>query len=85
LNDIDVGRTPQFEAPTLADLTRKIYERPLWQTKEAVPFPVDPETWQRANTEMREVMKRQGRPVYAADWAPRPNFLLQGIPVVMND
>lgn len=82
---LDVGNTPQFEAPTLAALARQINERPLWQIKEALPLLVDPETWHRANTEMREVQERQGRHVAAASWAPLPNFLLHGIPVVMDD
>lgn len=77
-----VGEVPQFEAPILADLMQQIVHRPWWAMKD--PLPVDPETWQRANTEMAEVQERQGRRVVAAEWAPAPNFLLMGVPVVMN-
>jgi hypothetical protein len=78
----DVGNTPQFEAPILADLMQRIVHRPWWSMKD--PLPVDPETWQKANNEMREVQERQGRRVMAAEWAPLPNFLLMGVPVVMH-
>jgi hypothetical protein len=81
---MSVGSTPQFDAPALAALSRQLHERPLWQTREAVPLEVNPHTWQRANNEMREAMERQGRLVAAADIG-KPNFLLFGIPVVMND
>lgn len=81
----DVGSTPQFDLPTLVELTRQINERPLWQMGEALPLEVDRQTWHRANAEMKEAMERQGRGVAAAAWAPTPNFLLRGIPVVMND
>lgn len=78
----DIGSTPQFEAPTLADLMHRIRNRPLWAMKD--PLPVEPETWQKANSEMTEVQKRQGRGVAAAAWADKPNFLLMGVAVVMN-
>jgi hypothetical protein len=79
-----IGSTPQFEAPTLAVLSKQLYDRPLWQIQERAPLKVDPETYQRAFAEMREVQERQGRCVVAADWVDRPNFLLRGIPVVME-
>lgn len=81
----DVGNTPQFEAPTLADLCRLINERPLWMLQDRVPLAVDPETYERASIEMREVQARQGRTVLAAAWVEQPNFLLRGVPVVIHD
>lgn len=77
-----VGNRPQFEAPILADLMQQIVHRPWWAMKD--PLPVDPETWAKANDEMADVAKRQGRTVAAAS-LPAPNFLLMGVPVVMND
>jgi hypothetical protein len=81
----DVGNTPQFEAPTLAELARQINDRPLWEVRDKHPLPVDPETYQRGLSEMREVQSRQGRPVAAAGWLKQPNFLLHGIPVVISN
>lgn len=81
----DIGNTPQFEAPTLADLARRLRDRPIWQICERKPLSVDPETYERGLTEMRETMERQGRTVNAAPWAPKPNFLLMGVPVVQGD
>lgn len=78
----DIGNTPQFEAPILADLMQRIVHRPWWAMKD--PLPVDPVTFEKANLEMAEVQERQGRRVIAAAWAPKPNFLLMGVPVVLN-
>lgn len=78
----DVGATPQLEAPILADLMQRIVHRPWWMMKE--PLPVDPDTFEKAKTEMAEVQKLQGRHVAAAPGVDQPNFLLMGIPVVMN-
>lgn len=79
---VDVGSTPQFEAPTLADLCRRINERPLWAVED--PLSIDPETYEIARNEMVEVQMRRGFPVACADIG-RPNFLLRGVPVVMAD
>lgn len=81
----DIGNTPQFEAPTLAQLARQLHDRPLWQIRERKPLSVDHETYRKAYSEMTEVQERQGRPVMAAAWADQPNFLLMGVPVVQND
>lgn len=81
----NVGSTPQLEAPTLASLMRQMSERPLWEISDRKPLPVDPSTYQKAYAEMSEVQERQGRPVMAAAWAEKPNFLLMGVPVVMSD
>lgn len=77
---MSVGSTPQFEAPVLADLMRRIRDRPLWAMKD--PLPVDPETYRKAHAEMTEVQQRQGRCVFAASDVDLPNFLLMGVPVV---
>lgn len=79
----DVGSTPQLEAPTLAELIAQMHARPLAFVRD--PLPVDPETFQKAHAEMKDVQERQGRPVMAAAWADQPNFLLMGVPVVMSD
>jgi hypothetical protein len=78
----DIGNTPQLEAPILADLMQRIAHRPAWAVKD--PLPVERETWQKAKDEMTDVQKRQGRNVQTASWAAQPNFLLMGVPVVMN-
>lgn len=77
---MNVGSAPQFDAPALASLCRRINERPLWAIEE--PLLVDPETYGSARDEMAEVQKRRGFPVACAA-IDRPNFLLRGVPVVM--
>lgn len=82
-----VGGGEQVEivsAPTVATLVKRMNDRPVWQIIDKAPLYVDSETFQRARTEMQEALARQGRAVVAADWAPLPNFLLLGVPVVMN-
>lgn len=81
----DIGNTPQLEAPTLAELARKIDERPFWELVEKLPLPVDPDTFDRAAAEMKDVLARQGRPVAKAPWLKQENFLLRGIPVVKSN
>lgn len=80
----DVGNTPQLEAPTLAELHRQINDRPLWQISEKLPLPVDPDTFEKAAAEMRDVQARQGRAVPTAPWIEQPNFLLRGVAVVKS-
>lgn len=81
----DTGSTPQLEAPTLAEIARQIDSRPLWQVRDQEPIEVDPDTFDRARNEMREVQERQGRSVARASWVTRENFLLRGIPVVRSN
>lgn len=78
----DVGSTPQFEAPVLAELCTKLVQRARWAAEE--PLAVDAETWQKARDEMVEVQKRRGFTVLGAD-IKQPNFLLMGVPVVVSD
>lgn len=78
----DIGDTPQFEAPTLAELATKIAERPFWAVEE--PLSVDAETFVKAFSEMTEVQRRRGFPVATAA-IEQPNFLLRGVPVVKHD
>lgn len=78
----DIGSTPQFEAPTLAKLTHRIDARPGWAVKD--PLAVDRGTFDKALSEMTEVQKRRGFPVPTTS-IDKPNFLLRGVPVVMND
>lgn len=78
----DVGSTPQLVAPTLADLSARIDGRPSWAVKE--PLAIDRDTFERAETEMFDVQKRRGFPVPRSEM-DQPNFLLRGVPVVMND
>jgi hypothetical protein len=79
----DIGTTPQLEAPTLADLTRQIDARPLWQVRN--PLQVDADTFDRALIEMRDVQERQGRTVAKATDIEQDNFLLRGIAVVKSE
>lgn len=81
--DLDVGSTPQFEAPTIAALMRQMAMRPPWQAEE--PLEVDAVTFEQAKREMTEVQRRQGRSVSAAPWIAARNFLLRGVPVVTSD
>ena len=81
--DPDVGRRPQIDAPTVARLMRQMIARPHWLQDE--PLAADPETFRQAESEMKLIMERQGRPIASAPWIPQPNFLLRGTPVVMDD
>ena len=81
----DTGTTPLLDTPTLAMIAQAMNDRPIWQIRDAIPFPVDRQTWTQAEHEMREAMQLQGRDVPAAPWAPMPNFLLHGNPVVIDD
>jgi hypothetical protein len=78
----DVGNTPQIDAPTLADLYRRMVNRPTWQTAEKLPLEVDPDTFERGLSELRMVLADQGRALAVADWIKQENFLLYGCPVV---
>lgn len=80
----DADGMAQFEAPTLAELSRKIFERPLWQIRDKLPLQVDPDTFEKARIEMSDVQARQGRAVATAAWVKQENFLLRGIPVVKS-
>lgn len=80
--DRNVGNTPQLDAPTLADLYRQMVLRPIWQTAEKLPLEVDPDTFDRGLSELREALQKQGRALAVADWIARENFLLYGCPVV---
>lgn len=81
--DPDIGRTPQVEAPAIAALSQLMAERPVWLASE--PFEIDSTTFERARDEMATIQRNQGRPLPVAPWIPRPNFLIRGVPVVMND
>lgn len=83
--DINVGRRPQIEAPTIAKLMRRMNERDRWQQDEQQPLAVDAETFRQAEGEMKQIMERQGRVLASAGWINRPNFLLRGTPVVIDD
>lgn len=80
----DVGSTPQIEAPTLADLYRRMVERPIWQTAEKLPLEVDPDIFDRGLSELKDVLRKQGRPLAIALWISQENFLLYGCPVVKS-
>jgi hypothetical protein len=81
--DLDIGSTPQFEAPTIAGLMRQMAARPEWAKEE--PLEVDSVTFEQAKREMEDIQRRQGRTVSAAPWIAARNFLLRGVPVVTND
>lgn len=80
----NVGNTPQIEAPTLAEVRRQIYRRPLWQTRDALPLEVDSETYRRARDEMVAIQQSRGWPLATA-CIERENFMLCGVPIVMGD
>lgn len=79
----DIGSTPQFEVSTLAMIHRQILERPPYMARE--PLALDRDTYEKAIEEMASVMNLQGRRLSKADWLKMDNFLLYGVPVVMND
>jgi hypothetical protein len=79
---VDIGSTPQFEAPVLADLYRKLVNRPYWAKTD--PLAVDQETFKTGLREMADIQRRRGFPVVAAN-IEKTNFLLYGIPIVMLD
>lgn len=80
--DPDVGRTPQRDAPALAELSREIARRPLWLVDQ--PLEVDEETFGRARDEMKAIQRDRGFPLAMAA-IDRVNFLLRGVPVVIKD
>lgn len=80
--DPDVGRTPQRDAPMLAQLSRQIAERPYYLADQ--PIEVDEETWKRAREEMVAIQRDRGFPLARAA-INRMNFLLRGVPVVIGD
>lgn len=81
--DLDVGRRPQLDAPTIADVMNQMNARPAWAAEE--PFAVDAATFEQAKREMTEIQRRQGRTVSAAPWIRERNFLLRGVPVVVRE
>ena len=72
-------------APALAELTRLMHENLRYRWQWERPFHVEPMLWHRANAEIEMVQEARGFPVLAADWAPLPNFLFHGVPIVMGD
>jgi hypothetical protein len=73
-----------IELPILAKLARQIDDRPVWLIQDRAPIVVDPATFKAARDEMKLALQRQGRPLSTAPWIDQENFLLRGIPVVMN-
>lgn len=72
---------PIVDVPALAEVRRRCYARPVWMRD--APLPVEPELYMQANAEMSAVMHARGWAVLAAD-IREPNFLLHGIPIVMD-
>ena len=69
---MDVGSTPQFVAPTLADLTQKLMARPAWAVMD--PLAVDRETFESGLREMADIQRKRGFPVVGANIG-KDNFL----------
>lgn len=78
----DVGSTPQYECPILADLTHRMMARPNWAVQD--PLAVDRETYEQGLREMVDIQRKRGFPVMGAAIG-KDNFLLWGTPVVMLD
>lgn len=83
---MEVGGGEQIEvvsAPALGELRRLMLSNLKYKWQWEQPFAVEPMLWHRANEEIERVQEARGFPVVAADWAPLPNFLFMGVPVVM--
>lgn len=80
--DPHVGSTPQREVPVLAQLSRRLIERPLYLHDQ--PLEVDSGTWKQARDEMVGIQRDRGFPLASANIS-QANFLLRGVPVVIND
>lgn len=70
------------DVPHVAEVVKRIYDRPFWQHGE--PLEVDPDLYERAQTEFRHVLENRG---WGLQTAPldRANFLLRGVPIVMGE
>lgn len=69
--------------PILAWVSQQLLTRPYYLAGE--PFTVDSTIYERAESEMREILKERGwnAPGVSADLAQR-NFLLLGTPIVLE-
>ena len=70
-----------IEAPAVAEVRKRCMARPAWLYDR--PLAVEPDLWQRASTELEQIMRDRGWWVMAADIG-QPNFLLHGVPIVMR-
>lgn len=75
-----VDDTAAIEAPTLARLTQVLSERRV-----DTPLIVDPITYEAAETEMKELLRKRGYSEIVPANLPQRNFRLFGVSIVRED
>lgn len=73
---------PLHDIPHVADVVKRIYDRPPWQRNE--PLTIAPELFEQARAEYADVLQRRGWALPTAEMN-RENFLIKGVTVVMGD
>lgn len=77
------GEQPEIvHAPAVAAIQRAIVERPYYLQDR--PIAVEPQLWSEAQEQLKQALEKRGWPLLADGECDRPNFLLMGVPVVMN-
>lgn len=81
-----VGGGEQIEtvhAPAVAAIQRMILSRPHYLRSE--PIAVDQALWIEAQEQLKAALEKRGWPLLASGDCDRMNFLLMGVPVVIDD
>ena len=77
---------PLVHAPALGEIYRRQYARPHW--RQTTPLSIEADLWRQAQGELRDVLAKRGWPILSdAEMSKKgvPNFLLYGVPIVMDD
>ena len=80
-----VGGGEQIEtvhAPAVADICRRIFTRAHYLRDR--PIAVEPQLWADAQEQLKRALELRGWPLLASNECNQPNFMLCGVPVVME-
>ncbi len=73
---------PLHDIPAVAEVVKRIYDRPFWQHAE--PIEIDQDLYRHAKDEFAAVLEQRGWALSSAE-IERENFLLRGVTIVMGD
>jgi hypothetical protein len=73
---------PLHDVPAVAEVVRRIYDRPPWLR--ADPLAIEPDLYREARAEYAKALEKRGWPVPYAEM-DRDNFLLRGVTVMIGE
>lgn len=82
----NIGEEPILEAPHLAEVHKRLFARPAWRADK--PLAVELDLWHQAKGELKAALEARGWPLNQDRQLTNlgiENFLLCGIPVVIDD